>query len=177
MKAQVVASLDEHEGDLTDTKVEIHAGGDYRHPVLVDALIKRGALILVPVTEPGIGAQINEYKKLMSRGVAQLSTKPHVSEPASSVRKYLPTKTRGGGSYVKLSEFLTSCNDRSIQLTFLALEKILGRPLPNSARTHRAWWVNEESGTHSHARSWMTPGWKVEHVDFNQQIVRFYRVR
>lgn len=174
---RVVASLDKHEGDLTGIRVEIHAGGDYRHRVLLDALVKRGALISVPVTEQGIGPQINGYKRLMSRGVAQESAKPHVFESASSVGKYMPTKAGSGGSYAKLSEFLVSCDNRSVQLTFSALERILGRFLPNSARTHRAWWANEESGTHSHAKSWMTPGWKVEHVDFNQQIVRFFRVR
>ncbi len=136
---RVVTSLDEHEGDLAGITVEIHAGGDYRHPLLIDALIKRGALISVPVTEPGIGPQINEYKRLMSGGVAQQFRRPYVSEPATSVGKYMPTKAGSGGSYAKLSEFLLSCDNRSVQLTFSALERVPNRPLPDSARTHRAW--------------------------------------
>lgn len=174
---RVVSSLDEHEKDLAGAKVEFLAGADYRHPILIDAMMKRGALISVPVTESGIGPQINEYRRLMHGGISRQPTKSDVSEPISLTSNYTPTRAGSGGSYAKLSEFLLTCDSRSIQLTFSGLEKIFGRPLPNSARNHRAWWANEESGTHSHAKSWMGAGWKVDHVDFNQQIVRFFRVK
>ena len=41
--------------------------------------------------------------------------------------------------------------------TFTKLETILGFALPESARTHPAWWSN--SKPHSHASAWLAAGW------------------
>ncbi len=174
---RVIAALDAHEGDLAGTKVEIHAGKSYRHPDIIDALSNRGAFVCVPVTERGIGSQINAYKRLMSGDEAFLDKESSVSEINISVTNFSSVKAKNGGSYGKLSDFLLSSDDRNLHLTFSTLEKVLDRNLPDSARTHKAWWANDKSGSHSQANSWMNVGWEVEHVDINQQMITFLRVR
>jgi hypothetical protein len=60
--------------------------------------------------------------------------------------------------------------------SFVALERLLGRALPPSARKHRPWWENEYSSeSHSHAQAWMQAGWKVDKVSMEEGWVRFVR--
>ncbi|MBI5137582.1 MAG: hypothetical protein HZA24_09675 [Nitrospirae bacterium] len=58
---------------------------------------------------------------------------------------------------------------------FERIEGILHSPLPKSARRHRAWWGNEEGGSHVHARAWMEAGWHVTFVRMEEQTVTFSR--
>ena len=46
-------------------------------------------------------------------------------------------------------------------ITFAEIEDWLGFQLPRSARIYPAWWANEQSGTHSHAKGWMGAGYLV----------------
>ncbi|MCE7989369.1 MAG: DUF4268 domain-containing protein [Caldilinea sp. CFX5] len=61
-----------------------------------------------------------------------------------------------------------------VQLSFEQIEQILGDTLPDSARTHQAWWSNGTVG-HSHAQAWLGAGWRVQAFDLNQSIVAFER--
>lgn len=80
------------------------------------------------------------------------------------------------GSYLALSEFLAVQEGMSVSFLFRHIERLIGRELPNPARTYRAWWANAQSGSHSHANSWLDVGWRVKHVDLNSNVVTFTRV-
>jgi hypothetical protein len=80
------------------------------------------------------------------------------------------------GKYDPLSAHLRSIRDRRITLSLVEIEAIISSALPRSARVHRAWWANEEAGSHTHARAWMRAGWKVEEVDLGRSWVRFVRI-
>jgi hypothetical protein len=76
--------------------------------------------------------------------------------------------------YDAISQALGSAGGPTVDMAFTQLDRLVGG-LPASARRHRAWWANEASGTHSHARSWLSVGWRVDQVDLNAGRVRFYR--
>jgi len=79
--------------------------------------------------------------------------------------------------YSPITEFLNNqtAEKRDLTVSFDTLEEILGFSLPKSAHTHRPWWANEKAGSHSHARSWIEAGWKVESADLSKLRVRFMR--
>ena len=60
----------------------------------------------------------------------------------------------------------------TMELTFAAIEEVLGFPLPASARRHAAWWSNS-GGTHVQSAAWRAAGYKSESVDIVAQTVRF----
>jgi hypothetical protein len=62
-----------------------------------------------------------------------------------------------------------------ILMNFTDVERVLGSTLPPSARTHRAWWGNESTGSHVHCRSWLDAGYSVDKVDFVRERVTFKR--
>jgi hypothetical protein len=77
--------------------------------------------------------------------------------------------------YDPLRVHLNSITDPVIKMTFADVERVLVRPLPASARRHRAWWSNEAEGTHSHARSWLDANRTTRNVDLNAATVEFVR--
>lgn len=77
--------------------------------------------------------------------------------------------------YDPLREHLESSEESQLTLSFAAVERILGERLPDSARRHQAWWVNEEAGSHSHARAWLDAGYRTAGLDLNVATVRFVR--
>lgn len=62
-----------------------------------------------------------------------------------------------------------------IMMDFQDAEDVLGFPLPRRARTHRAWWANERSGSHVQREAWLGSGYEVDEVDFVQERVTFRR--
>ena len=64
-----------------------------------------------------------------------------------------------------------NAGERNVSMTFSEIERILGDPLPASARKHRPWWANDK--THVQAEAWMDAGWEVDHVDINSEQVTF----
>jgi hypothetical protein len=50
------------------------------------------------------------------------------------------------------------------------VEKILGEPLPPSARLHRPLWANQGR---AHSLSWKLAGWKTADVDFENDELTF----
>ena len=121
---------------------------------------------------------INTYVQHPERFIRWL-TKPSVpvstnSSPINSEWSK-PTMTRS--TYDPLKQYLTELDDVSAKLSFSQIERILGRPLPESARRYPAWWSNETSGSHSHSRSWMDPGWRTLRLDLNAATVEFQKGR
>ncbi len=66
-----------------------------------------------------------------------------------------------------------NAGERNVSMTFSEIERILGDPLPASARKYRPWWGNEKAEGRSQARAWMDAGWKIGHVDINSEQVTF----
>lgn len=64
--------------------------------------------------------------------------------------------------------------ERNLSLSFVDIESILRTELPKTARSDRTWWANTIRS--NHARSWLTPGWKVDKVNLKQGFVLFTRV-
>ncbi|MBN1219109.1 MAG: helix-turn-helix transcriptional regulator [Anaerolineae bacterium] len=77
--------------------------------------------------------------------------------------------------YYPLFEYLQQQPDTGLlELNFVEIEEILGKPLPPSARTSRAWWANTQT---AQGRSWQEAKWLVDNVDFDDQYVLFRPAR
>lgn len=79
--------------------------------------------------------------------------------------------------YQALQTHLNRRNGRPEMLSFEEIECIIGRALPISAVKHRSFWANDNEGYHSHARSWMSAGYRVAYVNRVERVVRFERTR
>ncbi|MDQ3573621.1 MAG: hypothetical protein M3404_01665 [Actinomycetota bacterium] len=153
---------------IAGTVFEIHAGAEYRNFGLVNELLRHGATVEIPAEHLGRGEQLAFYSRSRSAGVDERVSRSAV--PRSGI-------PAARGSYTPLAEHLCDLEASYVQLSFSQIERVLGRPLPASARRHRAWWANESRGTHSHAAAWMEVDWLVDTVDFNAGTVRFRRGR
>lgn len=81
------------------------------------------------------------------------------------------------GKYAPLQMHLNGLprSEGRAQLSFAAIERIIGDKLPPSARAHREWWSNH-AGSHVQARAWLEAGWEVDSVDQEAQTVAFRRI-
>ena len=74
--------------------------------------------------------------------------------------------------YEPLRRYLESETGPLVELTFGQVERIIGAPLPRSARIHPAWWSNNATG-HVNAKAWLEAGFKAERVDLGAQRLTF----
>ena len=76
--------------------------------------------------------------------------------------------------YDSLLRFLTQLRGYSVTRSFARIEEIIGIPLPPSARTHAAWWANENPDVtrHVHSRAWMLAGLRA-HANLIERSVAF----
>lgn len=70
--------------------------------------------------------------------------------------------------YEPIKDYLMNCQSEKIQLSYQEIEKIIEKPLPDSAYKYREWWAN---GGHSQADAWLDAGWKVEQANLGEYIV------
>ena len=77
-----------------------------------------------------------------------------------------------GSKYQPLLEFLRDSNQREVILTFAEIEALINNPLPDSAKSKRAWWSNRSKGA-LQASAWMEAGYRVEDVALDGQRVTF----
>ena len=75
--------------------------------------------------------------------------------------------------YDPLQRYLSSQPEGGCSLTFSQIEKIIGAPLPPSARRHKSWWGNDN--THVQAQTWMGAGWMTDPPRLEEEIVLFRR--
>jgi hypothetical protein len=75
---------------------------------------------------------------------------------------------RDVNKYEKLGKYLANSNKRLEELTYDAMEKIVGVKFPYSAYHYRTWWAN--SGQ-SHSKTWSTVGWKVSSVKLGESVI------
>lgn len=66
--------------------------------------------------------------------------------------------------------------EQAVQLTFQQIEAIIGDALPTSARRSRSWWANDSVG-HVQSQQWLDVGWRVSHVNMQEETVIFVRAR
>ena len=97
--------------------------------------------------------------------------------PSDGGRSDFTEKRMPGGSsrYDPLRRHLAGRSEPVVHLSFAEIERIIGGPLPASARRHRPWWANERSGSHVHASAWMGAGRRTANVDLNAGTVDFNR--
>lgn len=100
------------------------------------------------------------------------------AKPAAAPRRERPAAPRKPApapesKYATLVEHLQSRGQDRREFTFNQIEKILGFPLPKSAKNHRAWWANSDN--HAQARAWMAAGWRTEGLDLKGKKVSFVR--
>lgn len=79
--------------------------------------------------------------------------------------------------YDSIPQYLDRKGVDAVSLTFTEIERVLGGPLPPSARKHQAWWANESSGAHVNAKAWRRAGWKTRGLDLGAERVVFVRDR
>jgi hypothetical protein len=78
--------------------------------------------------------------------------------------------------YDPLRQFLESRSAEQVPMTFADVERVLGFPLPPSAKAHPTWWSNN-TGTHVGVRAWRDAGWKTSRVDVPGEKVVFVRAK
>jgi hypothetical protein len=78
-------------------------------------------------------------------------------------------------AYKPLHDFLDNFESDTVMISFAALENMIKRKLPPSARERETWWTNKPRGR-GHAKAWRDLGWQVEHVDLRKGRVTFTRL-
>ncbi len=86
-------------------------------------------------------------------------------------------RTRRKGKYGPLKAYLESASN-SVSMAFGEVGRVLGAPLPASARDYRPWWANHEGANKSpQSRAWQDAGFRVASVRLGHAgSVRFERV-
>ena len=78
--------------------------------------------------------------------------------------------------YDPLKQYLQELRTVTAIMIFSEIERILGAPLPKSAREYRAWWANGiPGGSHVQSEAWLDAGYGVDIVDFGRERVTFKR--
>lgn len=175
---EVLAQIDQRLGAIVGQVIEIHAGAAYASHGLVEGLETRGATVDWPVAGLALGEQLTFYGQ--ARPVIQTHRRPP-STPAPAPAPVprgdttpVPVPT---GKYRPLYEALQNTAASDVTLSFAEIEGILGTSLPESAHRYQAWWSNDESGTHSHARAWLAAGFSTGGVNLRARQVVFRRRR
>ena len=79
--------------------------------------------------------------------------------------------------YWPLKAHFAGLTAASATMTFKEMEKILGRPLPKAARTHKAFWYEREGSTREICRAWKTEGYEMADLNLKREKVKFKRER
>ena len=77
--------------------------------------------------------------------------------------------------YAPLTQHLATRSEARIPMHFEEIEKLLGFPLPRSARLYRPWWANSGHG-HVQAKSWLDAGYESQDVDLDAERLEFVRL-
>jgi hypothetical protein len=76
--------------------------------------------------------------------------------------------------YAPLRDFLKKQDRSLVRLTFREIEKLIGAPLPASARKHRPWWSNNPDNSVI-TDAWLAAGYRTEQVDMERGTLVFRR--
>ena len=78
--------------------------------------------------------------------------------------------------YQALKDYLSRRTEARIPMTFAEIERIIGAPLPPSARRHRAWWSNN-GRNNVMTRFWLEAGYRTAQVDVAGERLVFEHVQ
>jgi hypothetical protein len=145
--------------ELTQYEAELRASGKTRNTINT----------YVQHPERFINWLEGRYQPTQSSGIRNPGPTPRRNDDGAL------RMARGTSRYDPLREYLDDRTELVVQLSFVDIEKIIGGPLPASARRHRPWWANERAGSHVHASSWMGAGRRTAKVDLNAATVEFVR--
>ncbi len=73
------------------------------------------------------------------------------------------------GKYTPIGDYLKKSSEETVELSFEEIEEILGEPLPDSAKTYKAWWYGDD---HSQTGAWTSVGYTAK-PDFKNEKVFF----
>ncbi|MEC9433240.1 MAG: hypothetical protein VYD87_10060 [Pseudomonadota bacterium] len=76
--------------------------------------------------------------------------------------------------YAPLESHLKASKLNEIRMTFSEIERLLGFPLPNSARRHRPWWSNSTTSS-TITQHWLNAGYYTSQVDMAGEKLVFVR--
>ena len=76
------------------------------------------------------------------------------------------------GKYRRLTEHLEALGDAQETMTFSQIETVLKFELPRSARTHQAWWANQDRGQ---SLAWLCAGFRTVAVSVDEERLTFHR--
>ncbi len=74
--------------------------------------------------------------------------------------------------YAQLENHLANKGFESIEMTFTEIESVINKPLPDSARKHRAWWSNNPSNSVI-TYAWLAAGYKTSAVNMEGETLIF----
>ncbi len=77
--------------------------------------------------------------------------------------------------YDPLTRHLSARRQAQVPMTFPELERMLGFPLPASARKHRAWWSNNPSNSVM-TKAWLEAGYQSRDVDLEAERLVFVKL-
>ncbi|MGH2809829.1 MAG: DUF6884 domain-containing protein [Actinomycetota bacterium] len=121
---------------------ELLAGNAYCGFGLRDGLIARGAKVEWPVQGKSQGDQGSYYAR-RAAGESGSEAEPRKSSKKTVSPTYRPRKSSDKAvspTYRPLFDYLVSHPETHVRMSFGEIEKLLGRPLPSSARQYQAWW-------------------------------------
>jgi hypothetical protein len=118
-----------------------------------------------PVESNQIHARAKNYEDLFEKDRQMV----RLREGDRAVRTPRPRS-----KYDTLRRRLEESGREVVRLSFDEIESIVGG-LPRSAWDHRAWWANEEAGSHVQTQGWMPAGYRVDGVDQRAGRVVFRR--
>ncbi|MBW3576161.1 MAG: hypothetical protein KY462_00170 [Actinobacteria bacterium] len=151
---------------------EIHAGKAFYGHGLRRGVEDAGAEVVVPTEGMSMGRKLSHYAGGPDVAISSRERRgSRRGEPGSVGRTYAPPR----GKYRPVFDHLSSRADERWDARLSDIEHIRGSPLPRSAREYSAWWANDGSGSHSHARGWLAAGWETSRVKLGAERVRFRR--
>lgn len=81
----------------------------------------------------------------------------------------------GMAKYDALREHLRHLGVDSVTMTFEEVAAFVPGCLPDSAYNHPAWWANESTVSHTHARAWLDVGFRTRALSLTARRITFAR--
>jgi len=120
-------------------------------------------LVELPVLVPE--DRLAEFYSLLGAWYQRGAAAPQAAPAAARGR---PTGT--GTRYLPLAEHLGKARGKRVKLSLAQIDKLLGAPLPDSARKFRTFWANSDT---PQGRAWSGAGYRLSDADLEAGTVVF----
>ena len=115
--------------------------------------------VLSPQQSFGLGSACDRQRTHDAGRFNELRNHRHEGSPSMPWRY----SAAMAGKYGRLCEHLRALQETEWRASFAEIEEVLGLDLPASARSHAAWWSNDDG--HSQARAWLDAGFRTSELD------------